>query len=54
MQVMFINEWKTCEISNQMFFNLMFSISKTKAELIMTKILQNKIFSGATSHGSSN
>ena len=42
MQVVFINECKSCEISNQMFFNVMFSFSKTNYELIMTKILQNK------------
>ena len=36
MQVVFINECKSCEISNQMFLNVMFSFSKTKDELIMT------------------
>ena len=35
-QVVFINECKSCEISNQMFFNVMFSFSKTKGELVMT------------------
>ena len=31
MQVAFIiNEYKSCEIRNQMFFNVMFSFSKTK------------------------
>ena len=39
MQVVFINECKSCEISNQMFFNVMFSFSKTKDKLVMTKIL---------------
>ena len=38
MQVVFTNECKSCEISNQMFFNVMFSFSKTKDELIMTNI----------------
>ena len=41
MQVVLINESKSSEISNQMLFNLMFSFSKTKDELVMTKILQN-------------
>ena len=36
MQVVFINQHKSCEISNQMFFNVMFSFSKTKNELVMT------------------
>ena len=43
MQVMLINERKSCEVYHQMFFNVIFSFSKTKAELIMTYILQNKI-----------
>ena len=38
MQVVFTNQCKSCEISNQMFFNVMFSFSKTKDELIMTNI----------------
>ena len=41
MQVLFINECKSCEISNQMFFNVMFSFLKTDG-LVMT-LLQNKI-----------
>ena len=41
MQVVLINECKSSEISNLMLFNLMFSFSKTKDELVMTKILQN-------------
>ena len=41
MQVVLINECKSSEISNQMLLNLMFSFSKTKDELVMTKILQN-------------
>ena len=36
MQVLFINERKSCEISNQIAFNVMFSFSKTKDELVMT------------------
>ena len=35
MQVLFINKCKACEISNQMFFNVMFSFLKTKDELVM-------------------
>ena len=49
---MLINAWKSCEISNQMFFNVMFSFPKTKDELIMTYILQNKT-SGTILHGAS-
>ena len=41
MQVVFINECKSSEISNQMHFNVMFSFSKTKDEIVITKILQN-------------
>ena len=37
-----------------MFFNVMFSFSKTKDELIMTKILQKKLFSGVILYGVSN
>ena len=36
MQVVFINECKPCEISNQMFFNVMFLFSKIQDELVMT------------------
>ena len=35
MQVVFINECKYGEIGNQIFFNVMFSFSKTKDELSM-------------------
>ena len=35
MQVVFINECKYGEISKQIFFNVMFSFSKTKDELFM-------------------
>ena len=38
-QVVFINECKYCEISNQMFFNVMFSFLKTKGKMVMTQIL---------------
>ena len=34
-QVVFINECKSYEISNQMFFNVMFSFLKTKDEGVM-------------------
>ena len=43
MQAVFINECKSCEIRNEIFFNVMFSFSKTKEELVMTYILKNKI-----------
>ena len=42
MQVAFINECKSCEISDQIFLNVMFSFPKIKDELVMTQILQNK------------
>ena len=32
----FINECKSCESDNQMFFNVMFSFLKTKDELVLT------------------
>ena len=41
-QLVFINESKSCKISSQMFFNVMFFFSKTRDKLIMTEILQNK------------
>ena len=37
-----ISENKSCEIGNQMFFNVMISFSKTKDKLVMTRILQSK------------
>ena len=42
MRVVFKNEIKSCEISNQMFFNASFSFSKTKGKLVMKYALQNK------------
>ena len=38
MQVVYINECKFCEISNQMFSNVMLSFSKMNYELVMTNI----------------
>ena len=35
-QVVFINECKFWEISNQMLFNVIFSFSETKGDLVMT------------------
>ena len=32
----FIYEYKACEISYQVFFNVMFSVSKAKDKLVMT------------------
>ena len=55
--VVFMNEYKSCEISYQMFLNVMFSFSKTKDKLVMMQILHHKkikLFSGAISHGLSN
>ena len=42
MQVVFIDDCKSCETINQIFFNVMFSLLKTKEELVMTLIFQNK------------
>ena len=36
MQVVFIFECKSCEISNQVFSNVMLSFSETKDALVMT------------------
>ena len=38
MQVVFISKCKSCEIKNQMFFNIMFSFLKTKDQLVMKNI----------------
>ena len=56
MQIVFINECKSCKTSSQMFFNLMFSFSKTKVKLVMTYIRywKIKLFTGPISHGASN
>ena len=47
MQVVFINECRSCEISNQMSFNIMFSFSKQKMSLLWHKYQKKKLFSGA-------
>ena len=39
MQVVLMNECRSCEISNQMLFNVMFSFSKTKDDQVMTNIM---------------
>ena len=39
MQVVFVNECKSCEISYQIFFNVMLPFLKIKDKLVMTKIL---------------
>ena len=38
----FINEYKACEISYQMFFNAMFLLSKTNDKTSSDIVLQNK------------
>ena len=38
MQVVCINKGESCEIKNQMFFNIMFSFLKTKDQLVMKNI----------------
>ena len=48
--MVFINECKSCEISNQLFYHLLFSFSKRRTGYDY-KI---KLFSGAISHGVSN
>ena len=45
MQMVFINECKSCDISN-IIFNVMFSFLETKEKLVMTQILQNTISHG--------
>ena len=52
MQLVFINECKSCEISNQMFFNVMFSFLKVKDDWIWHKYWKNKT-SGTILHGAS-
>ena len=42
MQVVLINECKSCEISNEMLFNNFFSFLKSKDKLVMAELLQNK------------
>ena len=42
MQVVFINDCKSCEISNHMLLNVLLSFSKTKDELVMIQVLQNE------------
>ena len=42
MQVVFMDDCKSCETIKQIFFNVMFSLLKTKDELVMTLIFQNK------------
>ena len=42
---------KSCETSNQKYFNVMFSFSKTKDELV---IGSDELFSGVLLHGMSN
>ena len=48
MQVVFINECKSYEISNQMFFNVILSFSKTTDKHKYCKI---KLISGTFLHG---
>ena len=52
MQVVFINEYKSCEIGNQMFFNVIFSFSKTR-RTGYDKYCKIKLFISAISHGAS-
>ena len=53
MQLVFINECNSCEIINQMFFNVMFSFWKTK-DNGYGKYCKIKLLSGALSHDASN
>ena len=36
--MVFINECKSCKISSEMFFNVMFLFSKTEDELLMRQV----------------
>ena len=38
MQKVFINECKSCESSDEIFFNVTFSFSKTRDGMVMTNI----------------
>ena len=53
MQVAFMNECKSCEIRNKMFFNVMFSFLKTKIRTSYDIIVYCKmrLFIGAISNG---
>ena len=53
MQVVFINDWKSCDISNRMFFIVMFSFSKQKMNWLWQKIAK-KVFNRAILQGASN
>ena len=44
MQAVFINECKSCKTSNQIFFNVMFSFSKTKDKLLPNRINQGMVY----------
>ena len=52
MKVVFINECKSCEISNQMFFNVMFSF--WKATWLWHNYCKIKLFSGVIAYVVSN
>ena len=51
MQMVFISECISCEISNQMFLNVILSISKRKKWTGYDKHSKIKLFSGAISRG---
>ena len=52
-QMMLICNCKSYKIDNQMFFNIMFSFSKTKDELVVIYI-KIELFSGTILHSASN
>ena len=55
MQIVFINKCKSCEISNQIFFNVIFSIFENERQTCYyINIVKKKVFSGAISHGAFN
>ena len=55
MQVVFVNECKSCKTSKQMFFNAIFLFLKIKDELVVTyKSSKIKLFSVSILHGASN
>ena len=53
MQMVFINECKSREVSHQMFFNVMFSFffKKKEADWLWYEYCKVKLFSGTISHG---
>ena len=54
MQVLFINEFNSCEISNQVFFDVMFYFWKQKTNWLWHKYCKIKLLSDPILHDVSN